>query len=183
MRMIVKGRHMAVTPALQEYAEEKIGKSSKIIDYMLKEAEVELWVEKNPSIDNNQVCEVTLFTKGPVIRAREASTDMYAAIDLAADKLTNQLRKYKGKIVDRHTGRNQPPMPEPVVPEELDEKAREIVKTKQVKVRHMTDEEAILQLELLGHDFFLFTHPESDEVNVLYRREDGDYGLLQPVSE
>jgi putative sigma-54 modulation protein len=182
MRLIVKGRHMAVTPALQEYAEEKVGKSSRIIDYMLKEAEVELWVEKNPAIENNHVCEITLWTKGPVIRAKEAATDMYAAIDMATDKLERQLRKYKGKLVDRHTGKHRPPMPEPIVPEEILEATddRSVVKTKRVDLQPMTEEEAILQLELLGHDFFVFTHSEDDRYSVLYRREDGDYGLIQP---
>lgn len=184
MNLIVKGRHMAVTPALQAYAEEKIGKSSRIIDYMLKDAEVELWVEKNPSIENNQVCEVTLFTKGPVIRAREASTDMYAAIDMAADKLDRQLRKFKGKLVDRHSGKHQPAMPEPTIPAELmDEVEREIVKKKRVAVRAMSEKQAILELELLGHDFFVFSHEETGDVSVLYVRDDGDYGLIQPVVE
>ena len=185
MRVIVKGRHMAVTPALQEYADEKIGKTSKIIDHMLKEAEVELWVEKNPSIENNQVCEMTLFTKGPVIRAREAAPDMYAAIDMCTDKLDRQLRKFKGKLVDRHTGRKHaPPMPEPIIPDSLmDAAEREIVKTKRVSVHPMTEEEAILQMELIGHDFFVFAHTSDDDIKVLYRRDDGELGLIEPVSE
>jgi putative sigma-54 modulation protein len=175
---------MAVTPALQQYAEEKVGKSSRIIDYMLKEAEVELWVEKNPSIENNQVCEITLWTKGPVIRAREASVDMYAAIDMAIDKIERQLRKYKGKLVDRHTGKHQPPPPEPMIPPEvLTEEERSVVKTKRMTVKPMTEDEAILQLELLGHDFFVFAHPESNNIHVLYRRDDGDYGVIEPVTE
>lgn len=186
MKVIVKGRHMSVTPALRDYAEEKIGKVARIVDHMLKEAEVELWVEKNPSIENDQVCEVTIFTKGPVIRARKAATDMYAAIDLAHDKLENQLRRYKGKIVDRHSGKSGL-RAETEIPLETDlladEEERQIVKKKTVAVKPMTAEEAILQLELLGHDFFVFTSADTDDVNVLYRRNDGDYGLIQPVVE
>ena len=183
MRVIVKGRHMSVSPALQEYAQEKIGKVAKIVDYMLKEAEVELYVEKNPAIENNQVAEVTVFTKGPVIRAKEASTDMFAAIDMASDKLHKQVRRYKGKLVDRHSSRRNQ-KPEATLPPELvEEPEREIVKRKAVAVKPMTADEAILQLELLGHDFFVFTSVETEDVNVLYRRDDGDYGLIEPVSE
>jgi putative sigma-54 modulation protein len=186
MQIIVKGRHMDVTPALHDYAEEKVGKVARILDHQIMEAEVELYVERNPSIEDNQVAEMTMFTKrGPVIRAKEAATDMYAAIDLASDKLERQVRKYKGKLVDRHSGKHgngrearerlavPPPLPEDEEPE--------IVKTKQVAIKPMTAEEAILQLELLGHDFFVFTSAETEEVNVLYRRNDGDYGLIEPV--
>ena len=184
MRVIVKGRHMTVTPSLQEYAEEKIGKVARIVDHMLKQAEVELYVEKNPSIENNQVAEVTVWTKGPVIRAKEASVDMYAAIDLAADKIENQLRRIKGKLVDRHASRGHFQKPQSMPSSELPaEPKREIVKTKKVAVKPMAAEEAILQLELLGHDFFVFTSAETDDVNVLYRRNDGDYGLIEPVIE
>ena len=184
MRMIVKGRHMAVTPALQEYAHEKVGKVTRIIDNMLMDAEVELWVEKNPSIENNQVCEVTIWTKGPVIRAKEAAPDMYAAIDMAADKLTSQLRKFKGKLVDRHSSRGRFHKPDYDIPLDiLEEPDRELVKTKRVKVAPMSTEEAMIRMDMLGHDFFVFTHDDDDGIHVLYRREDGDYGLIQPVIE
>lgn len=179
MKLIVKGRHMAVTDPIREYAEEKIGRVAKIIDGEHMQTEVELWVEKNPSIENNQVVEVTVWTKGPVIRAKEAAPDMYAAIDLASDKLERQFRKFKGKIVDRHTGKHAMPMPAPVVEPEVVEPS--IVKTKTLEVKPMTPEEAILQLELLGHDFFIFASAETEALSVLYRRNDGDYGLLEPV--
>lgn len=184
MRMIVKGRHMAVTPALQEYAQEKVGKAARIIDHMLKEAEVELYVEKNPSIENNQVAEVTIWTKGPVVRAKESSTDMYAAIDLAADKLQSQLRRVKGKLVDRHHSRGHFEPVETGIPVDvLEEADREVVKRKRVSVKPMSMDEAILQLELLGHDFFVFTSSETDGFAVLYRRADGHYGLIEPKGE
>jgi putative sigma-54 modulation protein len=182
--MIVKGRHMAVTPALQEHAEEKIGKVARIVDHMLKEAEVELYVEKNPSIENNQVAEVTIWTKGPVVRAKEASTDMYAAIDMAADKLRNQLRRVKGKMVDRHHSRGHyEPTTAGIPADVLEETKTDVVKRKRIEVKPMSMDEAILQLELLGHDFFVFTSPDTDDVNVIYRRNDGEYGLIEPVNE
>ncbi|GAB4280877.1 MAG: ribosome-associated translation inhibitor RaiA [Coriobacteriia bacterium] len=182
MDIIVKGRHMPVTDALRQYAEEKVGRAARIIDYMLKEGEVELWVEKNPAIEDNQVCEITLWTKGPVIRARESAPDMYAAIDMASEKLEGQLRKYKGKLVDRHTGKHgRSHEAESGIPEDVIEEAetRSVVKTKRVPAHPMTEDEAILQLELLGHDFFLFKHAETGAPTVLYRRADGDYGMIQ----
>lgn len=182
MKMIVKGRHMAVTDPIREYAEEKIGRTAKIIDGEHQQAEIEIWVEKNPSIENNQVVEVTVWTKGPVIRAKEASTDMYAAIDLASEKLERQFRKYKGKIANRHTGKGSHAAPpaEMLLPVEMPGSDPEIVKTKTLDIKPMTPEEAILQLEMLGHDFLVFTSAESANVNVLYRRNDGDYGLIEP---
>lgn len=179
MQITVKGRHMSVTEATRQYAEEKISKASKVFDHNTMRAEVELSVEKNPSIENNHVAEVTVFTKGPVIRAKEASTDMYAAIDLVSEKLERQFRKYKGKIKDRHSPKAAvPPVPAPEIGEE-EGPERAIVKTKVLEVKPMTPEEAILQLELLGHDFFVFTSSETESVNVLYRRRDGDYGLIE----
>lgn len=181
MKMIVKGRHMAITQPIHDYAEEKIGRTSKILDQDTMTVEVEMYHEKNPSIERNQVAEVTVWTKrGPVIRAKEASTDMYAAIDLVAEKLERQFRKYKGKMVDRHSPKAAvPPVPAPDIGEpEIEEPA--IVKTKSVELKPMTAEEAILQLELLGHDFFVFTSAETEAVSVLYRRNDGDYGLIEP---
>ena len=122
-----------------------------------------------------------MWTKGPVIRAKEASTDMYAALDMVSEKLERQLRKYKGKLIDRGHGKRAqvPPLPpiEDLVPLSEDD---HLVKTKAVEYKPMSTEEAILQLELLGHDFFVFTHSETDNVNVLYRRDDGDFGLIEP---
>ncbi|HET6498483.1 MAG TPA: ribosome-associated translation inhibitor RaiA [Coriobacteriia bacterium] len=180
MKMIIKGRRMAVTDAIHDYAEEKIGRVSKIFDGDHITTEVELFVEKNPSIENSQVAEVTVWTKGPVIRAKEAAPDMYAAIDLVSEKLERQFRKYKGKMLDRHSAKAAAPAvaPPPVVTEE--EVRPAIVKTKSVELKPMTPEEAILQLELLGHDFFVFTSAETETVSVLYRRNDGDYGLIEP---
>ena len=180
MDTIVKGRHMEVGPELREYAEEKVNKVAKIMNGMVKSVEVELYHERNPSIDKHQVAEVTVFTKGPVIRAREASSDMKAAIDLMAAKLERQARKLKSKTVDRHAGRIGASA-EPVAEEPSGEVAGPtIVKTKTIELQPMSNEEAQLQLELLGHDFLLFASAATGALNVLYRRRDGDYGLLQP---
>jgi putative sigma-54 modulation protein len=181
MQITVKGRHMAITDPIRAYAEEKIAKAGKLFDHNNMTAEVELYHEKNPSIERNQVAEVTIHTKGPVIRAKEAETDMYAAIDLVSEKLEKQIRKYKGKLKDRHSARAaQPPVPAPEIALESEEPEAGIVKTKVLQVKPMTEDEAMLQMELLGHDFFVFVSADTDLVNVLYRRADGDYGLIEP---
>lgn len=181
MQLIIKGRHMAVTEAMHDYASEKVGRALKILNHSVIKVEVELYAERNPSIDKGQVAEVTVYTKGPVIRAREADGDMYAAIDLVTDKLERQFRKLKGKLDDRHSAKAARGVREPaIIPLHEEEPDREIVKTKVVEVKPMSQEEAILQLELLGHDFFVFASAETDAVSVLYRRRDGDYGLIQP---
>lgn len=181
MQITVKGRHMAVTEPIRDYAIEKVSKASRLFDHNTMSADVEIYVEKNPSIEKNQVAEVTVYTKGPVIRAKESATDMYAAIDLVSEKLETQFRKYKGKFMDRHSAKMAPPpVAAPEIPLESEEEERLIVKTKTLEVKPMTAEEAILQMELLGHDFFVFISAETEMLNVLYRRRDGDYGLIQP---
>jgi putative sigma-54 modulation protein len=179
MEMIVKGRRMEVTPAIRDYAEEKIGRVAKILDSWLMSAEVELYTERNRSIEKGQVAEVTVYTKGPVIRAKEAASDMYAAIDLVSEKLERQVRKYKTKIVDRHTKGAPAPVAVETEPEEPEAPA--IVKTKTVSAKPMSTEEAVLQMELLGHDFFVYRSEDTEGMNVLYRRHDGDYGLITSV--
>lgn len=178
MDITVKGRRMEVTPAIRSYAEEKIGRIAKIVDSMLMSADVELYTERNRSIENGQVAEVTIYTKGPVIRAKEAAPDMYAAIDIVSEKLESQVRKFKTKLVDRHkAGPGVAAIPAPVA--EPDEHEPSLVKTKMLEVKPMSTDEAILQMELLGHDFFVFTSEDMEGTNVLYRRHDGDYGLIE----
>jgi len=178
MNMIVKGRRMEVSPAIREYAEEKIGRVAKILDdTKILSVEIELFTERNPSIENANVAEVTLWTKGHVIRAREAAADMYAAIDLVSEKLEGQVRKFKTKLIDRHKN----PCSIAAGWSRAGGRARAaIVKTKVIEVKPMSTEEALLQMELLGHDFFVFSSAETDTINVLYRRNDGNYGLIEP---
>ncbi len=193
MKLIVKGRNVELTDALTEYAEEKIGRLSK---YVFDEAQcdIELMQEKNPAIADNQVAEVTIFTKGPVIRAREATTDMYASLDLVAAKLERQVKKYRGRLSQRHAlGHREAvinfgvkPLEQPAAGAsettmaDEGEGSPQIVKTKQIMIKPMTAEEAALQMELVGHDFFVFTSADTNDTAVVYRRRDGDYGLIEP---
>jgi putative sigma-54 modulation protein len=188
VNLTVKGRNLVLTDAISAYAEEKMGRLGKYLAGGAR-CEVELWTEKNPSIADNQVVEVTIFTKGPVIRAREASPDIYASIDLVFAKLERQVKKYRGKLVSRTQGSHKEALVSEgfKIPEESEELEAEtpaprIVKTKQFMTKPMAPEEATLQLELVGHDFYVFTNSETNETAVVYRRRDGNYGLIEAQS-
>jgi putative sigma-54 modulation protein len=175
MRLQVKGKNVEVTDSIRTYAEEKLKKLERHLNDPTR-VEVELTVERNPSISQNHVAEATVWTKGPVLRARESSTDMKASIDQLADKLARQVKRYREKQ-RRRSPRNDSPEGTPVVPDEAEPL---IVKSKHFPVKPMTAEEAVLQLELVGHDFFVFKNAESGDVNVVYRRRDTHYGLIEP---
>jgi putative sigma-54 modulation protein len=178
VRLQVKGKNVDVTDSLKDYALQKLGKLEKHLNDAAR-LELELQVEKNPSISQNQVAEATVWTKGPVLRARESSSDMKASIDLLVDKLERQARRYRDKRRRGPSRDNHEHVPEgiPVVPSE---ETPVIVKTKQFAIKPMTPEEAVLQLELIGHDFFVFQNADTNDVNVVYRRRDGNYGLIEP---
>jgi putative sigma-54 modulation protein len=176
VRVQVKGKNVEVSDTLKAYAEEKVGKLDKHLNDSAQ-LEVELAVEKNPSIAESQIAEGTIWTKGPVLRARESSSDMRASIDLLVEKLERQAQRYREKR--RPSGRRGNAEPESI-PVVADEEIPVIVKTKQFAVKPMTPEEAVLQLELIGHDFFVFQNADTNDVNVVYRRRDRNYGLIEP---
>jgi putative sigma-54 modulation protein len=180
MQLQVKGRNLEVSEQIRQYAEEKLGKLDRLVNDPTR-VELELAVEKNPSIHDNHVAEATVWTKGPVLRAREASSDMKASIDQLVSKLERQVKRYREKrrVAPRRHGRDSG-HPTESPPVELEEGDTAIVKTKQFSVTPMSAEEAALQLELVGHDFFVFRNAETEVINVVYRRRDGDYGLIEP---
>jgi putative sigma-54 modulation protein len=175
----VKGRNVEVTDSLRGYVEEKLGRLAKHLSETAQ-LEVELAVERNPSIADKQVAEATVWTKGPVLRARETSSDMRASIDLVSAKLERQVKRYRAKRRrgPERTGGWAVEAEAPATEQAVGEP--QIVKTKRFAIKPMSAEEAALQLELVGHDFFVFRNAESDEVNVVYRRRDGNYGLIEP---
>jgi putative sigma-54 modulation protein len=177
MRLQVKGRNLEVSEQIRQYAEDKLGKLDRLVKDPTR-VELELAVEKNPSISDNHVAEATVWTKGPVLRARESSGDMKASIDQLVNKLERQVKRYREKR--RIAPRRHAPQPTETAPFEIDENAVAITKTKQFAVNPMTPDEAVLQLELVGHDFFVFRNAESNDINVVYRRRDGRYGLIEP---
>jgi putative sigma-54 modulation protein len=179
MQLQVKGRNLEVSDAIRRYAEQKLAK----LERQLKDprVELELTVERNPSISASQVAEATIWTRGPVLRAREASTDMHASIDQLVEKLERQVTRYRtrGRSRRRRAARANEPTPD-TVPALQEESEPVIAKTKNFAVTPLSPQDAVLQLELIGHDFFVFRNDESDEVNVVYRRRDGQYGLIEP---
>jgi len=182
MEIIVKGRHIEVTGALRAYAEEKIGRITKYFDQIQK-IEIEFNDEKNPSIVNSKTVEVTVFPKGPILRAKESSADMYASIDMVVDKLERRVKRFKNKSYKN--AKSAPGLGELaasfIEAAEEEFEGPRIVKVKQIAVKPMDPEEATMQMELLGHDFFVFTNADTDEVNVVYKRRDNNYGLIEPI--
>jgi putative sigma-54 modulation protein len=177
-----------VTEALERYATKKVERIRKFFDEERSDAraEVELVHERNPSISEPEVAETTLFIGGAVLKAREASADMYASIDLMSDKLERQVRRYRGRQLDRWKGQKKrhtaEEAPEPILVEAVEEELESrIVRTKQFQMKPMSPEEATLQMELLDHAFFVFTRADTGEINVVYRRRDGNYGLIEPA--
>jgi len=180
MNLQVKGRNVEVSDQIRKYAEDKLAKLDRLVNDPTR-IELELAIEKNPSIADNHVAEATVWTKGPVLRARETSADMKASIDQLVAKLERQVKRYREKrrVAPRRHARDGGVPTEPP-PLEAPDDDTAIVKTKQFSVNPMSPEEAILQLELIGHDFFVFRNAETEIINVVYRRRDGDYGLIEP---
>ncbi len=178
MRLQVKGKNVEVSESIRSYAERKLARLENKLAAPTQ-VELELAVERNASIAANHVAEATIWTKGPTLRAREASSDMKASIDQLVEKLERQVIRYRDKR-RRRAGRDDGGVPMDATPIENDRPGRGIVKVKQFAVKPMTPEEAVLQLELVGHDFFVFQNADSGEVNVVYRRRDGDYGHIEP---
>jgi putative sigma-54 modulation protein len=186
MEILVKGRNISVTEALERYAHEKVEKLSKFFDdeHSASRAEVELIHERNRSISEPEVVETTLFINGSVLKAREASPDMYASIDRMSDKLERQVRRYRGRQISRWQGqlKNHAPEPQIVAPEEEADVEARIVRSKQFQMKPMSAEEAALQMDLLDHTFYVFTSADTGDINVVYRRRDGNYGLIEPAT-
>lgn len=179
MQVIITAKNMEITERLREYVEKKIGKLDRYLPN-IDEAHVELSVQKAKSAQHRQVVQITLRSSGTILRAEERSDDIFASIDAVLNKIYRQIARYKGKRYER--GR-APGEELPIPLEELEaetEGTKRIVRVKRFPMRPMDPNEAIEQMELLGHDFFVFFNAEAEEVNVVYRRKDGDYGLLQP---
>ncbi len=195
MSITVTGRKMNVTDALRQYAEEKIGNSMKVMDIDPLDAEVVLSVKKNPSIATPCKCEVTIRTKGNVVHVEESEQDMYAAIDVAAAKILRQLRKYKTRVIDRKVragahgeAASIKSMAEGTGDLDLDALMAdlsddEVVRVKEIEFEPLTEEEALIQIDLLGHDFFAYIDRDTSAFCVLYRRDNGGYGLLKQAGE
>jgi putative sigma-54 modulation protein len=173
MRIITSGKNIEVTDALKDTIERKLGKLNK---YFQKdtEAQVTLNVEKN-----RHIIEVTIPFDGIVLRCEECTDDMYTSIDKAVDKLERQIEKHKTKLERRFRG-GKLIFENIAASEENEQDKPRVVRTKRFAMKPMPVEEAILQMELLGHNFFVFSNGDTEEVNVVYKRKDGNYGLIEP---
>ena len=173
MKYIIIGKNIEVTPGLKTAVEDKIGKLEK---YFTPETEVHvtLSVEKD-----RQKIEVTIPVKGNIIRSEQVSNDMYVSIDLVEEIIVRQLRKYKTRIANQQNSRKnfQPAYLE--METDGDEEVK-IVRTKKFAIKPLDPEEACVEMELLGHSFFVFRNAQTDEVNVVYKRKGNTYGLIEP---
>lgn len=177
MRIIVSAKNMEMTNALKNVVEKKLSKLEKYFDPNI-EAQATLSVEKN-----RQTIEVTIPFNGIILRGEEVNDDMYASIDLVIDKIERQIRKQKTKLAKRtHTDslRFQSITSFSEDGNDDEDKESKVVKTKRFAFKPMSTEEAVLQMEMLGHNFFVYENADSEEVNVVYRRKDGNYGLIEP---
>jgi putative sigma-54 modulation protein len=182
MRYNVRGENIEITPALREYAEKKIGKLERYF-----EDSVEANVNINLKFYNDQESkvEVTIPMTDLVLRAEEHNQDMYAAIDLVVNKLERQIRKHKTKVNRKFREQGTPKVVFSNIQTEgnaqvEEDDSQEVVRTKRFDLKPMDSEEAILQMDMLGHNFFVFTDSKTNNTSVVYKRKDGKYGLIEP---
>ncbi len=181
MDIVIKGKNMTVPPSIRDYATEKIAKLDRFLENQIRSAEARLESEKNPRVAQSEKIEVTLYTKGPIIRAKESAADMHASVDGVINKLERQISKYKEKTYHSsasHRAENAKLKEGLVAGTDLE---AAIVRVKQVHLKPMTTTEAAMQMDLLGHEFFVFKNADSEKINVVYRRHDENYGLIEPA--
>jgi putative sigma-54 modulation protein len=189
MKLVIQGKNIEITDAIREYVNEKIEKAVSHFQTLTTEVDIHLSVARNPRINPKQTAEVTIYANGSVIRAEESTESLYASIDLVADKIARQLRKFKEKrhdnkvqnspktiaVVDEH------PVAADLIGDRTPELPAEVVRTKYFAMPPMTVQEALEQLQVIDHDFYMFHNAETGEINVLYERKThGGYGVIQP---
>ena len=187
MEFIIKGKNLDLDEKIRSYVERKIkNKIEKVLDNIIK-LEVKFLFEKNPRINLNNLIEVTVFTGRAVIKATDSGTDVFEAVDRVNGKLERQVKKYREKLISR--GRRNNNLRGISRHEKDDSRAmmlngkvrKSIVKTKTFALKPVPPEEAVMEMELLGHDFFVFINSETGRTAVVYRRKDKNYGLIEPT--
>ena len=172
MKFIISGKNIEVTESIKAAIEEKLGRLDKyLVDDTI--VNVTLSVQKG-----RQKIEVTIPMKGHIIRAEEGSEDMYVSIDLVEEVIERQLRKYKNKLVARQQGGGN--FQKEFLEKEADDQEVNIIRTKKFDIKPMYPEDACIQMELLGHNFFAFVNAETDDICVVYKRKGGTYGIMEP---
>lgn len=187
MKLVIQGKNIEITEAIHEYVHQKIEKAVNHFQNLTTEVDVHLSVARNPRINPKQTAEVTIYASGAVVRAEESSENLYASIDLVADKIARQLRKYKEKRHEKSHATvkatdvlSQQPVIEDLVSDRTPELPEQVLRTKYFAMPPMTVDEALEQLDLVDHDFYMFRNAESGEINVIYERNHGGYGVIQP---
>ena len=188
MKLVIHSKNIEVTDAIREYVQQKIEKAVSHFQNLTNEVDVHLSVARNPRISTTrQAAEVTIYANGSVIRAEESSESLYSSIDLVADKIARQLRKYKEKRQDKKTHtqlKASVAVEEQVVTDLIGDRTPElpskVVRTKYFAMPAMAIAAALEQLQLVDHDFYMFRNAETGEINVIYERNHGGFGVIQP---
>ncbi len=181
MQLIITGKNMEVSDWLETYVRKKIGKLDRYLNDPA-EAQIELSEESTKDVQHREIVQVTIFKNGTIMRGEERSADMPVAIDAVVDKLERQIKRYKEKTASKKR-RLQAEVLEAESAPLPEEEEGSIVRVKRFRVQPITEEQAIDQMELLGHSFFVFQNAANNQLNVIYKRDDGNYGLLEPAVE
>jgi putative sigma-54 modulation protein len=187
VEFVIKSKNLELDEKIKSYVERKIkNKIEKVLDKIIK-MEVKFIFEKNPRINMNNIIEVTVFTNGSVIKATDSGVDVYEAVDKVNGKLERQVKKYREKLISKGRKGNNLKEAGGLVNSDYKtvvwdgQRERSIVKTKTFTLKPIPPEEAVLEMELLGHDFFVFINSETGRTAVVYRRKDNNYGLIEPT--
>lgn len=188
MKLLIQGNNIEVTESIHNYVEEKLEKAVKHFQNLATKVDVHLSVARNARISNKHKAEVTVYANGTIIRAQEHSESLYASIDLVSDKITRQLRKYKERNLDKKTHATEKvidaveekPVETDLIGDRQPELPSEVVRMKYFAMNPMTIDEAWEQLQLVDHDFYMFRNKDTGEINVIYKRNHGGYGVIQP---
>jgi len=185
MKVMVNGRNIEVTDYMREYVTKKVGRLERYLP-QIGEVRADLNQNMTRSADDRFTAQITIWANGQILRAEESTSDIFASVDATVDKISSQIRRFKGRRHDSkrrasHAATREVELATAEAAEELAvEEPGYIIRRKQFLVEPMDEEEALEQMELLGHDFFVFYNPQASSVNVIYRRKDGNYGLLIP---
>ena len=188
MKLLIQGNNIAITDAINDYVQQKLEKAVKHFQNITTKVDVHLSVGRNARVNNKHKAEVTVFANGTMIRAQESSENLYASIDMVADKIARQLRKYKEKHLAKKTHDRVKtgvlvegePVKTDLIGDRAPELPPEVVRMKYFCMPAMSIEEALEQLQLVDHDFYMFRNSATNEINVIYIRNHGGYGVIQP---
>ncbi|MFN5514327.1 MAG: ribosome hibernation-promoting factor, HPF/YfiA family [Cyanobacteriota bacterium] len=187
MKLLIQGNNITVTEAIHDYVEEKVEKAVKHFQGITSKVDVHLSVARNARITDKHKAEVTVYANGAVIRAQEGSENLYASIDLVADKISRQLRKYKERLLDQNQSHvktsasvEDKPVEGDLIGDRTPELPSQVVRMKYFAMPPMTIDEALEQLQLVDHDFYMFRNQDTNEINVIYMRNHGGFGVIQP---